>query len=188
MAHAHAQIYASASVLDEQQARGSAAAQARRRAEAGPNDRLGPREMDYLAARDSLYLATVSADGWPYVQHRGGPPGFLRVLDAQTLLMADRPGNRQHLSAGHLQAVPRAALILVDYPNQRRLKLVAEVALLRPDEAPPAARDLPGLDGAERLLRFHLRGFDWNCSQFITPRYRADEWRAAASDAAPRCP
>lgn len=188
MAHAHAQIYASASVLDEQQARGSAAAQARRRAESGPNDCLGPREIDYLAARDSLYLATVSADGWPYVQHRGGPPGFLHVLDPRTLLMADRPGNRQHLSAGHLQAVPRAALILVDYPKRRRLKLVAEVTLLRPDQAPPAASGLPGLDGAERLIRFDLRGYDWNCSQFITPRYRADEWLAAGPETAPACP
>src|SRR5579864_4220716 len=90
-------------------------------------DRFTDAEASFIAARDSFYMATVSETGWPYVQHRGGPPGFLRVLDDETLAIADFRGNRQYISVGNLAAGNRAALILMDYPNRRRLKIFAHV-------------------------------------------------------------
>jgi hypothetical protein len=142
---------------------------------------LGPRECAFIAARDSFFLATVGEGGWPHVQHRGGAPGFLRVLDANTLAFADHGGNRQFVSAGNLAGNPRAALILMDYPQRRRLKLLAEVQVLAADEAPPALRDavtLPGAPPVERVLCLRVAAFDWNCSRFITPRYNEAELAA----------
>jgi uncharacterized protein len=91
----------------------------------GPNDRLGQRERAFVERRDSFYLATVSQTGWPYVQHRGGPPGFLKVLDDRRLAFADFRGNRQYISLGHLAGNDRAALFLMDYPHRLRLKILA---------------------------------------------------------------
>jgi predicted pyridoxine 5'-phosphate oxidase superfamily flavin-nucleotide-binding protein len=143
--------------------------------------RLGAREQAFIAARDSFFLATVGEGGWPHVQHRGGAAGFLRVLDERTLAFADHGGNRQFVSAGNLAGNARAALILLDYPQRRRLKLLAEVEVLAADEAPPALRaavELPGAPPAERVLRLRVAAFDWNCSRFITPRYTEAELAA----------
>ncbi len=143
-----------------------------------PEATLGDRERTFIAARDSAYLATVSETGWPHVQHRGGPRGFLRVIDARTLAFADYGGNRQFVSVGNLAGQPKAALILMDYPNRRRLKLLAEVQVLPADEADPdlvAAVTLPGAPPTERVMVLHIAAFDWNCSQHITPRYSAAE-------------
>lgn len=140
---------------------------------------LSPREQAFIAERDSFYLATVSETGWPHVQHRGGPPGFLQVLDATTLAFADYSGNRQYVSLGNLAGNDRAALILMDYPNRRRLKIMARVELL--DSAAVDGKILAKMKNpearVERVMRLHVAAYDWNCSQHITPRYTESEWR-----------
>lgn len=143
-----------------------------------PVARLGEREIRFIAARDSFFLATVGEGGWPHVQHRGGPAGFLRVVDPQTLAFGDYAGNRQFVSVGNLAGQPRAALILVDYAQRRRLKILAEIEVQAPT---PATLELVAMADAprpERILWIRVAAFDWNCSQHITPRYTADEWRA----------
>jgi predicted pyridoxine 5'-phosphate oxidase superfamily flavin-nucleotide-binding protein len=140
--------------------------------------RLTEAETDFIARRDSFYMATVSETGWPYVQHRGGPPGFLRVLDDRTLAFADFRGNRQYISVGNLTANDRAALILVDYPARRRLKIYARVEAkdLAADPDLAASLAVPGYRAKpERALLLHLEAFDWNCPQHITPRFSEAE-------------
>jgi predicted pyridoxine 5'-phosphate oxidase superfamily flavin-nucleotide-binding protein len=141
-------------------------------------DRFGETEAEFIASRDSFYLATVSESGWPYVQHRGGPPGFLRVLDDKTLAFADFRGNRQYISLGNAAANDRAALILMDYPNRRRLKIYARIEAkdLTADRALAAKLAMPGYKGkVERAFLVHLEAFDWNCPQHITPRFSETE-------------
>lgn len=146
---------------------------------AGANDvpELGPRERQFIAARDSFYLATIGETGWPHVQHRGGAAGFLKVFDSGTLAFADYGGNRQFVSVGNLQDNPRAALILVDYPNRRRLKLLGIVDVVDAADDPVlrAAVSAPGEPEAERIMVVRVAAFDWNCSQHISPRYTANE-------------
>jgi predicted pyridoxine 5'-phosphate oxidase superfamily flavin-nucleotide-binding protein len=141
-------------------------------------DRLTEGEIAFIAQRDSLYMATVSETGWPYVQHRGGPPGFLRVLDDQTLAFADFRGNRQYISLGNLAANDRVALILMDYPHRRRLKLYAHIEA-RDLTADPELADKLAVPGTkarpERAFLLHLDAFDWNCPQHITPRFTEAE-------------
>lgn len=137
-------------------------------------DRFTDAEKQFIAERDSFYMATVSETGWPYVQHRGGPPGFLRVLDDKTLAFADFRGNLQYISIGNATANDRVSLILVDYPNRRRLKIFAriEVKALSADAALAEKLVLPGYKAMpERVMLLHLEAFDWNCSQHITPRF-----------------
>jgi predicted pyridoxine 5'-phosphate oxidase superfamily flavin-nucleotide-binding protein len=141
-------------------------------------DRIGPDEAAFIAQRDSLYIATVSETGWPYVQHRGGPPGFLRLLDDRTLAFADFRGNRQYISLGNLGANDRAALILMDYPARRRLKIYAHIEARDLATDPELAEKLatPGYRARpERALVLHLDAFDWNCPQHITPRFTEAE-------------
>lgn len=141
-------------------------------------DPLGEAEADFIAARDSFYLSTVSETGWPYIQHRGGPAGFLRVLNPTTLAFADYTGNRQLLTTGNLSVNDRVALFLMDYANRARLKILglarAEDARSRPDLAAqlstPSMRPTP-----ERLVFIHVVSFDWNCPKYITPRYSLEE-------------
>lgn len=151
-------------------------------------DPLGPDEAGFILARDSFYMATVSESGWPYVQHRGGPPGFLAVLDAHTLAFADVRGNRQLVSVGNLATNDRVALILMDYPNRARLKLLAHAELLAAD-ADPALTARLAPEGktktVERLVRLHVVGFDWNCPQNITPRYTQAEVEAYVASLGP---
>lgn len=148
-------------------------------------DTLGPDEVAYISARDSFYMATITSNGWPYIQHRGGPPGFLRVLDPHTLGFADLKGNRQLVTTGNLGASARAALIMVDYPRRERLKLLCNVDVIDP-ALDPALADLlaptPQLRSrVERLMRLQVIGFDWNCPAYITPRYtEAEITRAVA--------
>ena len=131
MAHQYMDIAATPSVRAAQAAMGSEALWASPRTEA-IRDRFGPDEAAFIAERDSFFMATVSETGWPYVQHRGGPQGFVRVLDEQTLAFADYRGNRQYISLGNLSADDRASLILVDYAARRRLKIYAHVETVRP--------------------------------------------------------
>jgi predicted pyridoxine 5'-phosphate oxidase superfamily flavin-nucleotide-binding protein len=137
-------------------------------------DRFTPDEEAFIAARDSFYMATVSETGWPYIQHRGGPPGFLKVLDEHTLGFADYRGNRQYISVGNLAADDRAALILVDYPRRRRMKLYGHVRVQALADDPKLVERLmvPGYKAKpERAMLFRLEAFDWNCPQHITPRF-----------------
>jgi hypothetical protein len=143
-----------------------------------PSKAFTPDEAAFIAARDSFYMATVSETGWPYVQHRGGPPGFLRVLDERTLGFADFRGNRQYISLGNLAANDRAALILMDYPHRARLKIFARVEVRDLAADPHLAAQLshPGYRARpERAILLHLEAFDWNCPQHITPRFTEAE-------------
>ena len=145
---------------------------------------VGAEEAEFIAERDSFYMATVGENGWPYVQYRGGPKGFLRVLDASTLGFADFRGNRQYVSVGNLRADDRVSLILVDYPRRRRLKILGRA------RAVDAAQD-PGIvahlgDPAyrarvERGIVIAVEAFDWNCPQHITPRFTEAEIGAMAA-------
>jgi uncharacterized protein len=144
--------------------------------------RFTPAELQFIAARDSFYLASVSETGWPYVQHRGGPPGFLRAIDDTTLAFADFRGNRQYISLGNITANDRVALFLMDYANRRRLKIYArlEVRELKSDPQLAETLTLPGYRAKpERLFVLHLEAFDWNCPQHITPRFTEREIAAA---------
>ena len=135
-------------------------------------------EAAFIAERDSFYMATVSETGWPYVQHRGGPPGFLKVIDDTTLAFADYRGNRQYISLGNLAADGRAALILMDYARRTRLKIYARVEVVTADKDPALAALTvdPAYKGKpERLMMLHLEAFDWNCPQHITPRFTESE-------------
>src|SRR5580700_5762356 len=141
-------------------------------------DRFGDSEAAFIAARDSFYMATVSESGWPYVQHRGGPPGFIRMLDDKTLAIADYRGNRQYISVGNLATGGRAALIMVDYPNRRRLKIYAHVEVKNLADNPELAAAVanPGYKAKpERVLLFHLDAFDLNCPQHISQRFTEAE-------------
>ncbi len=146
------------------------------------SDRFTQAEAAFIAARDGFYMATVSQTGWPYVQYRGGPPGFLRVLDDRTLGFADFRGNRQYISLGNLRADDRVSLILMDYPARRRLKLFGQVEARDLADDPDLAARLatPGYRGlAERALVIRLAHFDWNCPQHIVPRFTQGEIDAA---------
>ena len=147
-------------------------------------DRFTGDEAAFIAARDSFYMATVSETGWPYVQHRGGPPGFLKLLDDKTLGFADLRGNRQYISLGNVMANDRVALILMDYPHRARLKILAhmEVRELGADPELAARLVVPGYKAKpERAFVLRLETFDWNCPQHITPRFTALEIEDAVS-------
>lgn len=158
-----------------QTAAGSRTSYARMEADAGPVDVLTKRELDFIAARDSFYMASVSEDGWPYVQHRGGPTGFLRHIKGNRIGFADYRGNRQYLSAAHLMADDRVSLFLMDYPNRRRLKVIGH-ARSSEDAADIAALMPPDYAAEpERAFLIDVVGFDWNCPQHITPRFTEAE-------------
>jgi len=143
-----------------------------------PSARFTTHEAEFIAGRDSFYLASVSQSGWPYVQHRGGPAGFLRVLDATTLGFADFRGNRQYISLGNIAGDDRVALIMVDYPRRARLKVLAHMTAHDLTAEPDLAARLltPGYRGrAERGFVLRLEAFDWNCPQHIIPRFTAVE-------------
>jgi predicted pyridoxine 5'-phosphate oxidase superfamily flavin-nucleotide-binding protein len=150
------------------------------RAEQGAGgDRLGADEREFIAGRDGFYMATVSETGWPYIQHRGGPKGFLRVLDDRTLGFADLRGNKQYISTGNLLHDNRVALFLMDYPNQSRLKILGRAEIHEGDaqagELMEKLRAAEEKTPAERAVVIHVEGFDWNCPQHITPRYTQEE-------------
>ncbi len=146
-------------------------------------DLLTAEETEFISARDSFYIATVTEDGWPYMQHRGGPAGFLKTLGPNQLGFADFGGNRQMLSTGNLAADQRASLFLMDYPRKERLKLLAHVRVLDAREHPELADQLtpaPELrKQVERLFLIDVLAFDWNCPKYITPRYTQAEVETA---------
>ncbi|MFW7269670.1 pyridoxamine 5'-phosphate oxidase family protein [Gluconacetobacter sp. Hr-1-5] len=144
-------------------------------------DCFGRREQDFIVRRDSFYMASVSETGWPYVQHRGGPAGFLKVIDDRTLAFADYRGNRQYISTGNVAANDRVCLFLMDYPNRTRLKIYATAQTVSLDAEPElaaAVTDKAYGASLERIFLLHLAAFDWNCPQHIMPRFTEAEIRA----------
>jgi predicted pyridoxine 5'-phosphate oxidase superfamily flavin-nucleotide-binding protein len=155
---------------------------ARMESGAAARDRLGPEESAFIAERDTLYMATVGANGWPYVQHRGGPKGFLKVIDDQTIAFADFGGNKQFISTGNLTTDNRVALIMVDYPHQARLKILGRAEILTGDPAREwieRLRDPAYKAVIERVYVIRIEAFDWNCPQHITPRFTAEQAKEA---------
>lgn len=151
---------------------------ARMEAGGGELDRLGPDEIAFIGELDTFYMASQGTSGWPYVQHRGGPTGFLKVIDDRTPAFADFRGNKQFISTGNLSTDNRVALIMVDSPRQARLKILGRVEILEGE----AARDWierlrePGYKAViERVYVIRIEAFDWNCPQHITPRYTAEQ-------------
>lgn len=158
----------SAAVRAEQTRRGSREAYARRAAAGGFARELVPDVIAFITERDSAYLATASTDGQPYVQHRGGPAGFLRVFDERTVAFADYAGNKQYISIGHLAENERAFLFLMDYAAARRLKLWGSARVVAPDPDLLARLVTPGYRARiEQAIVFTVRAWDWNCSQHI---------------------
>ncbi|WP_371482699.1 pyridoxamine 5'-phosphate oxidase family protein [Kitasatospora sp. NBC_00315] len=163
-----------------QEEQGSAAAVGRRLAEGDEPDRLAADESAFIHSRDGFYLASVGETGWPYVQFRGGPPGFCQVLDERTIAFADVRGNRQYISTGNIRADGRVALFFMDYPRQARLKILGRAAVQGLDDDPELTARLCGLrtEGlVERLLLIRVEGVNWNCHQHITPRFSEAELR-----------
>ncbi|MEO8384822.1 MAG: pyridoxamine 5'-phosphate oxidase family protein [Betaproteobacteria bacterium] len=178
MPHAYANIAFTPAVRDVQSRMGSRESYARFSAAHDKNNRIGAREAEFIAARDSFYQATVSETGWPYVQFRGGPAGFLKVLDAQTLGYADFRGNMQYVSVGNLTKNNRVSIILMDYANRERLKILGRVRIVELDDDPAILTKLESPTYRARVQRgvvIDVEAFDWNCPQHITPRFTEAE-------------
>ncbi|CUK09856.1 pyridoxamine 5'-phosphate oxidase, FMN-binding family [Ruegeria denitrificans] len=178
MPRAFSELTFTPAVLAHQERQGSARAYAKF-IEGGPvqGHQVGPAEKAFIEARDGFYQSTVSETGWPYVQYRGGTIGFLKVLDPQTIGYADFTGNKQYISRGNLDGNDRIALILMDYANQRRLKVLGRVEFT---EGAAAAADLYPEGGeapAERAVIIRVEALDWNCPANITPRFTEAELR-----------
>jgi hypothetical protein len=172
------ELTATPAVLAAREANGSAKAYAFSPDDEAFHDKLGEPEAAFIAARDSFYMATVSANGFPYIQHRGGPAGFVKILSETEFAFADFRGNRQFLSAGNAETNDRVSFFFIDYPNRRRLKLLGRIRFtdLNVDPALAAALTLPGYRAApERAARIRVEAFDWNCPQHITPRFSEAE-------------
>jgi predicted pyridoxine 5'-phosphate oxidase superfamily flavin-nucleotide-binding protein len=179
MLHKYLEIASTPAVKAAREHYGSAAQYARLDGTLGSdspirNDRLGPPEAEFISTRDGFYLGTVSETGWPYVQFRGGPTGFLRVMDKYTLGYADFRGNRQYVSIGNVAGNDRVSLFLMDYAHQRRLKIFGRMRVVDARADPELAEkvsvpDYPGR--VERAILIAVEAFDWNCPQHITPRF-----------------
>ncbi len=160
---------------------GSRSAYARREGGAVVHDRLGPEEIAFIQAQDTFFLASVSETGWPYVQHRGGPKGFLQVLDPNTIAFPEFSGNRQYLSFGNILSNPRVSLFLIDFRNRERLKIFGRASLVESTGNPDLLKRLESADlpsKVERGMVIQVEAFDWNCSQYIVPRFSSDEVRS----------
>ncbi len=185
MTHRFADITFTDSVKAAQEHNGSRAQNDRYQSRFGPNDQLGSRETDFIAQRDTFYLATVSETGWPYVQHRGGPPGFLRVLGPNQMAYADFGGNTQLVSVGNVSKNDRCSIILMDYPKRRRLKILGHMRVedaASVDAQTLAAVKLPDYKArVERIVFIDIVAFDWNCPQHITRRYTESEFEILSS-------
>jgi predicted pyridoxine 5'-phosphate oxidase superfamily flavin-nucleotide-binding protein len=177
MSNQFADIAFTPSVRAVQTALGSRDHYARMEGGVAHNRELGPDEIAFIASRDTFYIASVSETGWPYVQHRGGPPGFLKVLDPITIGFADYRGNRQYVSVGNLSKDDRVALILVDYPQRTRLKILGHARIVSEDGSELIEQlKMPGYRARmERAFSITIAAFDWNCPQHITPRYTQQE-------------
>ena len=183
MSHRFAEIAFTPNVKKAQEINGSRRSYARLEQGEVHHDVLGPDEAAFIAERDSFYMATVSETGWPYIQHRGGAPGFVRVLDQETIGFADFRGNRQYISVGNLETNDRVSMILMDYPNRARLKILGRARLVGLDEQDILTRlSLPDYRAiVERGFVITIEAFDWNCPQHITPRFTSAEIEEAVA-------
>ncbi len=161
----------------QQQLRGSRHAYARMESGPGWRNSITPDLAEFVAARDSFYLATSSAEGQPYIQHRGGPAGFLKVIDARTLAFADYSGNRQYVTVGNLSENDRAFIFLMDYASRKRVKLWGRARAVENDASLlERVRDPEYKVKVERVIVFDIEAWDINCDKHITQRYTAEEW------------
>jgi predicted pyridoxine 5'-phosphate oxidase superfamily flavin-nucleotide-binding protein len=183
MPHRFLELTFTDGVKAEQQRYGSRERYEKTLASAAPHDALGPQEVAFITGRDSFYLASVGETGWPHLQHRGGPPGFLKVLSPRQLGFADFRGNLQYITVGNARKDDRVALFLMDYPERARLKLLGRLRVHEVADAPAGlarALVLPDYRArVERLVVIDVEAFDWNCSQHITPRFTEAEVSAA---------
>lgn len=177
MAKNFAEIAFSTAVKEMQEKLGSRAAYARMEKETYV-DGLTENEVDFIAERDSFYMASIGENGFPYIQHRGGPKGFLKVLDAKRIGFIDFTGNRQYITVGNLVTNNRVAVIMVDYPARARLKIYAKAEIVELKDDPELYHSLD-LDKykfrPERMMVLHVEAYDWNCQQHITPRYTVED-------------
>ena len=179
MSRRFAEIAFTPTIREQQRKRGSRNAYERVEQSADLGDRLGPHEKEFIGERDSFYMASISETRWPYVQHRGGPKGFLHIFDDRTIGFADLRGNKQYISVGNLKNNDRVTLFLMDYPGQRRLKILGHAKVF--EGGPEAEKLLAQIQmleeqsPAERVMIVHVAAFDWNCPQHITPRYTQEE-------------
>jgi hypothetical protein len=167
-------------VEEAQRAYGSRAAQQRLDRHLGPaqeHEPLGAAEQEFLALQDGFYVASISRTGWPYVQFRGGPAGFVRTPDPHTVAWADFRGNRQYITTGNVRHDPRVALIFLDSARQARLKVYGRMRVTDVrGQAGPSTLEVPGYRGVvERDVAVDVAAFDWNCDQHIEPRYSIDQ-------------
>ena len=178
MGHKFSEIAFTPSVKALQAQDGSRRSYARLEVGQDHHDQIGPAEAQFIAARDSFYMASTSETGWPYIQHRGGPKGFLQVVNSKELGFADLSGNRQFITRGNLMGDDRVSLFLMDYPNRSRLKIFGRA---RVSEDPELITKLtmPAYGAkVERAVLITLEAFDWNCPKHITPRYTVEELQA----------
>jgi hypothetical protein len=141
-------------------------------------DGLTEDEIAFISERDSFYMASYGANDFPYIQHRGGPLGFIKVIDNKTLGIVDFAGNKQYISVGNVAQHNKVALILVSYPDKARLKIYAEIEIVELAANPELYETIKPLDykfRPERMMIFNIKAFDWNCPQHITPRFTAEE-------------
>jgi predicted pyridoxine 5'-phosphate oxidase superfamily flavin-nucleotide-binding protein len=168
-------------VKEQQKKHGSRSQYARMEQMGDPGDRLTEYEREFVAGLDGFYMASTSETGWPYIQFRGGEKGFLHVIDDRTLGFADLRGNKQYISVGNLKHDDRVALFLMDYPGQRRLKILGRAVVHEGDAAAAewlAKLRVPGeKTPAERAVVIHIEAYDWNCPQHIPQRYTQEELR-----------
>jgi predicted pyridoxine 5'-phosphate oxidase superfamily flavin-nucleotide-binding protein len=182
MAHKFGSLVFTPVVKALQEKYGSRRQYARMEGDGASPEQLGPNESAFIADRDSFYIATVGATGWPYVQHRGGPKGFLKVIDHHTIAFADFRGNKQFVSTGNIGTDNRVALIMVDYPRQARLKILGRTEVFEGERAREWLERLrePGYKAViERAYVIKIEAFDWNCPQHITPRFTAEQIQEA---------
>jgi len=147
--------------------------------ESGDRFVLSPNEISFIEDKNSFYLSSVGEESWPYIQHRGGPKGFLKVINNTSLAMADFSGNAQYISTGNIISNNKTMLFLMDYPTKSRLKIWATSKIVKADENPELLASLEDKEyGAriERIIVFTIKAFDWNCNQHITQRFTRDEF------------
>jgi uncharacterized protein len=184
MTDRYLEIATSETVKELQERWGSRSAYCR--LESGPvtNNQLGPEEIAFIEAQDSFFLASLNDSGWPYIQHRGGPPGFLKVLGNNQLGFPDLKGNRQYLSFGNILKNPRVSLFLIDYPARARLKIFGQAKLVEGDNLPAALRKIendPGTTPIERGIIVEVEAFHWNCPKYIVPRFTEAQVRTVVA-------
>lgn len=141
-------------------------------------DGLTPIESQFISELDSFYMASFGENGYPYIQHRGGPKGFIKVINDETIGIVDFSGNRQYISVGNITRNPKVSLILLSYPLRARLKIYAEAEIVEIKDNPALFDQLKPEDykfKPERMLLFHIKAYDWNCPQHITPKYTVPE-------------